>query len=97
MRFKLSCEREDIEVIGEEFLIEGTAEKFAVHASVPDCPFDWSATHVETGLRIAVGDTIDDTIASAREKWNEKTPEQIENALQRGREMVAERDMVEPK
>jgi len=68
------------EVIAEPFTIEGSAEKFAVHRSIGDSLNDyerWSATHVETGLSIAYGKTIDDAIARGRLAWLSRTPEEI--------------------
>jgi hypothetical protein len=78
-------------VIGEEFEIDGTKEQFAVHPSTyrerVELDFLWCATHVETGLRIAKGNDIDEVIELARVAWKDKTPEQIESALVNGRAM----------
>ena len=68
------------EVIAEPFEIEGSGESFAVHRSIG---FDWgdgprwSATHVQTGLSVARGETIDATIEAARLAWSSRTPEEI--------------------
>lgn len=80
-------------VIGEKFEIEGSKEIFAVHAStareLTEEGFQWSATHVETGLRFARGNDIEEVIAEARATWLSKTPAEIEQALTRGRNRKA--------
>jgi len=67
------------EVIAEPFGIDGCDEKFAVHRSIGDGFYGspWTATHVETGLCIAHGDTIDGTIEAGRAAWKSRTPEEI--------------------
>lgn len=88
IRFMIQADIVLGETIGELFEIEGSAEKFAVHHATP---FDYyengilfCATHVETGLRIGKGDSIDQAINAARDEWRSKTPEQIEEAIRRG-------------
>lgn len=76
-------------VIGEQFVIEGSAEVFAVHASTyierTSEGFYWSATHIDTGLRIAKGVDIDVVIEEARALWLSKTPDELSQAIAAGR------------
>lgn len=89
MRIITSCGNADVMVIAEEFKIDGCSEKFGVHRSHSENLLwgEWTATHAETGLRIAVGDTLDETVSAARAAWNSRTPEQIAEALARAREV----------
>lgn len=76
-------------VIGEQFAIDGSEEVFAVHRATyferRDLGFEWSATHTQTGLRIAKGNDIDTVITDARSVWASKTPEELQAALAKGR------------
>lgn len=81
-------------VIGHPFDIPGCSEKFAVHASIgiDDDRGMWAASHVETGFAIAFGDTIEDAIEACCAKWNSKTPTEQAAALEKARQIRAERD-----
>ena len=74
-----------MEVVAEQFSITGCGEGFAVHMTAPGNfargDKDFSATHIDTGLRIAQGDTLDDCITAARIIWQSKTPEEIADAI----------------
>ena len=96
MRIMLAGDHHDEEVIAEPFAIAGSEEQFAVHRAL-ECDLDagkplWAATHVETGFAIARGDSIDETITSARMIWQSKTPEQIELAKSMARQYKTTRD-----
>jgi hypothetical protein len=88
MRVVISGDLADVLVIAEPFEIEGSHEQFAVHRTFGSDDAEergaWSATHVETGLRVAAGGTIDEAIEVARTLWASKTPEQIAAVLNRG-------------
>jgi hypothetical protein len=77
------------------FVIEGSADQFAVHRSVgtpANSPVAWAATHVETGFAFAHGRTSRETVKAAREVWG-KTPESVkERSLTRARAILAERE-----
>lgn len=71
MRFFITCQDEPVEVIGHEISIPSLpGETFAVHYSAGEVvgrlwqPF--TVSHVETGLAVATGDSIDDAIYSAQ-------------------------------
>lgn len=81
------------EVIAEPFEIEGSREAFAVHRAI-DGDFDrgfWTATHVDTGLALGRGETIDGAIDAARTAWNAASPELRQQAIERGCAARAER------
>lgn len=81
------------EVIGEAFSIPGCGEEFIVHRSLVNRPRDllWVATHLLSSFAVGYGDTADEAIAHGRERWLERTPEQIEKALERAYALTAER------
>lgn len=84
----------DREVICESFTIDGCDDEFAAHESI-DADRDnhrWTATHVETGFAVGRGDTIEDAIKTARERWTSKTPEEIAAAKARAYKIKAARD-----
>jgi len=88
MRITVSGTQCEEEVIAEPFTIDGTGENFAVHRAIGTDAIDkglFAATHVDTGFAIARGDTIDETIAAARNAWLSKTPAEIEAALTQAR------------
>lgn len=89
MRMIICGSMEDREVIGLPFEIEGSTEKFAVHASLSGSKGEWSATHIETGFAFAHGDTIDETIAKARQRWAGGTPDQHQEAIERAHKLRA--------
>lgn len=76
-------------VIGEQFVVAGSTEVFTIHGSTyterTAEGFYWSATHVETGLRIAKGNDINAVIEEARALWLGKTPDELEHAIAAGR------------
>jgi hypothetical protein len=89
MRLTITGLLSDREVIAEPFDIDGSAEKFAVHAALgPDRAErgQFAATHIETGFAIAFGDTVDEAIEAGRAAWLSKAPEErlarIEGARQ---------------
>jgi hypothetical protein len=86
MRLIISGDHADQLVIAEPFSVAGSEERFAVHRAIGLDVKEkgaWSATHVETGFRLASGDTIDDAIAACRLVWASKSPEQIAEARAR--------------
>lgn len=89
MRFFVLCKGYREEVIGEPVEIqEAPGEMFAVHRSCIDSPSNfpfWSVSHVETGLQIGCGDTIDFAIQIARDGFAKKTSEQIASAFTKAR------------
>jgi len=92
MRIVVTGDQHDEEVIAEPFEIEGSGEVFAVHPAIGgDDRGAWSATHVDTGLSIARGDTIDEAIAAGRSAWNSKSPAEIAAAKARGAAIRAAR------
>ncbi|BEU21608.1 hypothetical protein [Paraburkholderia sp. 22B1P] len=90
MRFFITGDKAREEVIGEEVVIEQAPnEKFAVHrghVGAPDSEPIFAVTHVDTGLRVAGGDSIDFAIELARRTFASKTAEEIERAFKAGRE-----------
>lgn len=76
---------ENVEVIGEEFAIDGTDERFIVHRSLSNsyCLPLWNATHLATSFICGRGDTPDEAIANARERWLAATPETRKAAIER--------------
>ena len=79
------AERNCIEVVAEEFTIPGAGKhRFAVHGSVISAG-EFTATHIETGFRLACGKTIEQAIELAREKWAAADPEKISLAIIRAR------------
>lgn len=73
------------EVIGEAFSIEGSDEKFAVHPAVGLDRGEFAATHLGTGLRIALADKPDEAIALGRAAWRSRTPAQIAERIARAK------------
>lgn len=73
------------EVIGEEFSIDGTDERFIVHRSLSnDYGISlWIGTHLETSFICGRGDTIDEAIANSRSRWLAATPEQQQAAIKK--------------
>jgi hypothetical protein len=92
VRFFISGDVCREEVIGDPVEIEQAPnEVFAVHrvhvGADPRGPL-WAVSHVETGMRIAGGDSIDFAIRLAREAFARKTPEEIAKALRDGRKLL---------
>lgn len=85
MRIMISRQRQDSEVIAEQFSIAGSDHAFGVHhttiENIDRGDFEFSATHVATGMRIAQGKTIDACITAARLAWQSKTPEELEASI----------------
>jgi hypothetical protein len=86
-----------LEVIAEQFSIEGSDEVFAVHQTMAGQIIDgglpaFTACHVGTGFAIARGHTIDEAIENGRHVWLSKTPEEISSAISRAKENVFWRD-----
>jgi hypothetical protein len=82
------------EVIGEpvEFA-EAPGEIYAVHRphiGDTDVICYWHVSHVETGVRLSMGDSIDFAIANGKRILADKTPEQIKAALDAARSRTAE-------
>lgn len=97
MRVRISVDLCDVIVIGEEFIIPGFKDVFAVHPTqaweqLEDPTKLFAATHVETGARFYVGKDIDEVIEGARRRWLSKSPEQLAEALSKMRAIRAERD-----
>lgn len=94
MRLIIRGTSDDVEVIAEPFAITGTDDAFAVHVSLELLSgigfYDWSATHIPTGLTVARGNEIDEVIAMARATWISKTPEQLATAIAEGHKRQAE-------
>jgi len=93
MRIYLSCNNADVLVIAEPFVIEGSGENFGVHRAFGEKAMseDWTASHAETGFRVAGGETLDVAIAEARRIWCSKTPEEIVQVLASVREFCRAR------
>ncbi len=74
-----------VEVIGEEFSIDGTDERFIVHRSLAnDYGVSlWIGTHLATSFICGRGDTIDGAIANSRERWLAATPEKRQAAIKK--------------
>ncbi|MPW17914.1 hypothetical protein GCT13_13440 [Paraburkholderia sp. CNPSo 3157] len=77
------------EVIGEpvEFA-EAPGEIYAVHRphlGATDATCYWHVSHVETGVRLGMGDSINFAIDNARRTLASKTPVQIAEALDAAR------------
>lgn len=91
MRFHISCRDQDsdtsylVEVIGEIVDIPGMPpNSCAVHALVnfgPTTPL-YAASHIESGKRVAGGDSIEFAIRLAREGMAEKDPDVVAATLQ---------------
>jgi len=86
MRIKISLEGHMWEIPAEQFSIDGSDEIFAVHTTAPlqiiqghQPPL--SASHAETGFRIASGNTIEEAIENARDIWTGKTPKERTAAI----------------
>jgi hypothetical protein len=96
MRIYISCETADVLVIAEPFAIEGSSESFGVHRAFGEKSEweHWTATHAETGFRVAGGDTLDEAVDMARRTWTSKKPEQIVSTLGKVREICAARRAV---
>lgn len=85
MRLNICSGQGDMLVLAEEFEIEGSDQRFAVHRAVEmDAHFwdEWIVTHVETGFNFACGPTIEDAIEAGRSVWLSKTPEQRAAAVE---------------
>jgi hypothetical protein len=85
----------DREVIAEAFEIDGSDEKFAVHASLGPDGVErgrFAATHIDTGFAIAFGDTVDQAIEAGRAAWNSKTEEDRGACIERARQFRAARE-----
>lgn len=86
-----------IEVIAEEFAIDGTGHRFIVHAAVDtmrangDLRRAFVATHLETSQIIGEGDTIDAAIAEGKRRWLAAPADLIEAKLIERRQWVADR------
>jgi hypothetical protein len=98
VRFFISCTDYREEVIGEPVEIEQLpGEIFAVHRSSIESsrhfPF-WVVSHVQTGMQVSSGDTIDFAIRLARERFASKTPEQITISLEKGRAILSEKGVM---
>ena len=80
------------EVIGEPVTFaEVPGETFAVHRphiGQPDPTCYWYVSHVETGVRVGMGDSIDFAIEVARRNLASKTAEQINAALESARDRL---------
>jgi len=93
MRIKIKGNNIETEVIAEEFTIPGvdtTEHRFGVHHSLYQYGilgelhldvYGFSATHAETGYKMATGDTPDEAIAEARRKWLAASPEKIAECI----------------
>jgi hypothetical protein len=97
MRVRISGDLSDVIVIGEEFIISGHKDVFAVHPTqaweqLQDPTKLFAATHVETGARFYVGRDIDEVITEARKRWLSKSPEELAEALSKMRARRAELD-----
>lgn len=90
MRFLIACTTGLEEVIGEPVVIEQCPDEvFAVHRSAIGEPSSmpyYRVSHVETGLAVGAGDSIDFAIRIARETFAEKTAEEIAKRLKKGRQ-----------
>lgn len=73
------------------FEIEGSPEKFAVHRSSFDDVFYgyyvYSATHIESGVRVAHANMPAECIAQARRIWASKTQEELGAAIAKAMEL----------
>jgi hypothetical protein len=83
--------KKNLEVIAEEFKIEGTDERFIVHKSIDIHHDNFVATHLETSQIIGVGETIDAAIAEGTRRWLKAPPELIAEKLAERRAWVAAR------
>lgn len=77
MRLIASIGDNSQEIIGEAFNIDGSGERFAVHPAVGLDGGEFAATHLGTGLRLALAATPDEAITEARQRWLAKTPAEI--------------------
>lgn len=91
MRAQIIGVTQVFEVIGEEFSIPGSTERFIVHMTIDYMRKPFVATHLETSQVVGEGDTIDDAIKNGCENWLAATPEQIAERLKERREWVAGR------
>jgi hypothetical protein len=95
MRFMIAGDDMFEETIGEPFEIEGADHLFAVHRTHDQCDAlwrdVWSASHIETGLVVGWGSSIDGAIAHARERWKNNL-EKVESALSKAREVRAKHE-----
>lgn len=92
MRFFIAGEICLEEVIGEpvEFP-EIPGEVFAVHRphlGEPDPLCYWYVSHVETGAKVGMGDSIDFAIEVAQRAISSKTQDEIREALQTARQRM---------
>jgi hypothetical protein len=102
MRFKLSATVCDVEVIGEVVeLPNADGEIFAVHHAIiqsksdqPDEEHNFAVSHVGTGLRAAVGETIDEAIENAVRSMAAKTPDEIRATIKKGHEVIRRRNLI---
>ena len=91
MRARIIGVTEVFEVIGEEFSIPGSTERFIVHMTIDYMRKPFVATHLETSQLIGEGDTIDAAIKNGTEKWQAATPGYIVERLAERREWLAGR------
>lgn len=94
MRIIVSGKDGDVAVTAEPFAIDSCSERFAVHQATEfdaDSPFAWSATHVDTGFRVASGATAQQAIECARRLWASMPEEAHVAALTRARAIRASR------
>jgi acyl-CoA reductase-like NAD-dependent aldehyde dehydrogenase len=97
MRIVLAGLAGDVEVVAEPFEIEGSREEFGVHPTLKLDVLEhgkWTASHVETGFRVASGDTIDAAISAARETWASMDPKYRAARLRRAIEIRHAREAV---
>lgn len=95
MRFFIAGEVCLEEVIGEPVMFpEIPGEVFAVHRphiGEPDPLCYWFVSHVATGARVGMGDSIDFAIEVAQRSIASRPTEEIRKALATARERFAER------
>jgi hypothetical protein len=88
------------EVSGDEVIIEAMrGERFALHrphSSAYELDPLWLVSHVETGMRVGGGDSIEAALRAAEENCAGRSPEEIELALTHARERRAKADASKP-
>jgi len=100
MRFLVTGDVFLEEVSGNEVVIEAIrGERFAVHrphVSAYELDPLWVVSHVETGMRVGGGDSIEAAVRAAEENCAGSSPEEIERALASARERRASANASKP-
>lgn len=91
MRATIIGNKENFEVLAEEFKIPGTDERFIVHHNRDIWRSQFVSTHLETGQIIGDGETIDAAIAEGTRRWLAADPQETAKKLVEQRAWAAEK------